>query len=130
MKDSTFKKYCLVVDEWFVNGFNGTQAYLKYYTEVSPETAAVEANRILSIPKIAEYMNTKTQNKSNELDIDLSKQLKRLDDIIDSKDERSTDKINAIKEQNKLLALYREHNEQKKGDIINVIDLGQGQKPK
>jgi len=28
MKESTFKKHCLVIDEWLINGFNGTS--LKY----------------------------------------------------------------------------------------------------
>tara|TARA_R110000772_G_C13310212_1_gene439983 strand:- start:27677 stop:28069 length:393 start_codon:yes stop_codon:yes gene_type:complete len=118
MKDSTFKKYCLVIDEWFINGFNGTQAYLKFYPGSTDETASTEFYRILRIPKIEEYMNTKTENKSEELGITMSKQLKLLSDIIEDKDARHTDKINAIKEQNKLLALYREHNEQKNNGII------------
>lgn len=118
MKESTFKKYCLVIDEWFVNGFNQRKSYMKFYPNASEETADVEMNRILSIPKISDYMKSKTQNKAEELDITMSKQLKRLDDIIESKDERATDKISAVKEQNKLLALYSEHNGQKNNGII------------
>jgi len=118
MKDSTFKKYCLVIDEWFINGFNGTQAYLKFYTDSSYESADSSFRTLVEIPRMKEYMNTKTSNKANELGITMSKQLKRLDDIIESKDERASDKIKAIQEQNKLIALYEEHNKQKKGDIV------------
>lgn len=118
MKDSTYKKYCLVVDEWFVNGFNGTQAYLKFYVDSSYEAANQSFQDILQIPIMQEYKETKQSNKSNELDITLSSQLKILSDMIAEKDIRHTDKIAALKEQNKLLALYQEHNEQKKGSII------------
>ncbi len=65
MTDKTFEKYKLVVDEWFVNGFNGTKAYQKFYPKVSEDTAAVEFNRILSIPKIEDYKNSK-QNQAQK----------------------------------------------------------------
>ena len=47
MKQSTIDKYKLVIDEWFVNGWNGTKAYLKYYPNSSDETAATEFYKIL-----------------------------------------------------------------------------------
>lgn len=59
MNDSTFEKYKLVVDEWFVNGFNGTKAYQKYYPKSNEDVSAVEFNRILSIPKISDYQKQK-----------------------------------------------------------------------
>tara|TARA_R110000851_G_scaffold328725_1_gene499902 strand:- start:1276 stop:1665 length:390 start_codon:yes stop_codon:yes gene_type:complete len=112
MKDSTFKKYCLIVDFWFTNGFNGTKAYLKFYPDSSYDSADSSFRDIVENPRIAEYIKSKQSNVSNELDITLSKQLKRLDDIIES-DCKEGDKINAIKEQNKMLAIYEEHNRQK-----------------
>lgn len=112
MKDSTFKKYCLIVDFWFTNGFNGTKAYLKFYTDCEENTARINFSKILTNTNIQEYIESKQLNVSNELDITLSKQLKRLDDIIES-DCKEGDKINAIKEQNKMLAIYEEHNRQK-----------------
>ena len=112
MKESTYIKYCLLIDEWLVNGRNGGKAYLKYYPDTSLKNAKVDFSKILTIPNIQEYMLEKLQNKSEELGITLSSQLKALADIIASADKES-DKINAIKEQNKLLALYKEHNQQK-----------------
>jgi len=124
MKDSTYKKYCLMIDEWFINGRNGTKAYQKYNPDSSDETAKVEFSKILTIPNIQTYVKTKGENKSDKLDITFEKQLKRLDDIIDS-DCKEADKINAIKEQNKLLALYEEHNRQKSNlTVDNKVSIG------
>ena len=112
MKESTYKKYCLLVDEWFVNGRNGTKAYQSFYPNIDESTARINFSKILTNTNIQDYIKTKSVNKSNELDITLSKQLERLDFIISS-GEKDSDKINAIKEQNKLLALYEEHNRQR-----------------
>ena len=131
MKDSTYKKYCLVVDEWLVNGFNGTRAYLKFYPDVSEATAGVEANRILSIPKIKEYQESKQTKTSNELQITLERQIKELDRLkgLAEDVEKFTDAINALKEQSKLLGLYEKDNGQKSSDVINIIGLGSGTNP-
>ena len=107
-----------MVDEWFVNGRNGTKAHQKFNLNSSDENSANRFMEIVRISEIANYIKEKENNKSNELDITLSKQLKRLNDIIDSTEEKASDKVNAIKEQNKLLALYEEHNRQKKTDLI------------
>ena len=112
MKESTYKKYCLVVDQWFVNGFNGTKAYQKFYPDASDENAANRFLELVRISEVKEYKESKVQTTSSELQITLLSQLKRLDSIIDTA-EKESDKINAIKEQNKLLALYKDHNEQK-----------------
>ena len=122
MKDSTFKKYCLVVDEWFVNGFNGTKAYLKFYPEASYDAAKSEFSKILTIPNIKEYKETKQANKSTQLDITLLSQLNLLSNIIHTA-EKESDKINAIKEQNKLLALYKDHNEQKNVPVLTEVKI-------
>ena len=119
MKDSTFKKYCLIVDEWLVNGQNGTRAYKKIHTDSSDENAAVRFYDLVRISKVMEYIEEKQKQKSNELNITLDKQIERLNTIIDSDDSRENDKINAIKEQNKLLALYEDHNRQKGTLSIN-----------
>ena len=118
MRDNTFKKYCLIIDYWFTNGFNGTKSYLQFYPNSTYESADSSFRDIVEIPRIKEYIKTKQENKAEDLNITLSKQLERLNDIIDS-EAKESDKINAIKEQNKLLALYEDHNKQKKPSTIS-----------
>lgn len=66
MTDKTFDKYKLVIDEWFINGFNGTKAYQKYYPKSGDDTGATEFNRILRIPKIESYIQQK-KDEAKEL---------------------------------------------------------------
>ena len=68
MKPETFEKYKLVVDEWLVNGWNGTQAYLKYYSGATDETAATEFRRILRIPEISDYASKRREETKKKLD--------------------------------------------------------------
>ena len=67
MKESTLEKHKLVIDEYFVNGFNGTKAYQSIYPKAKPETAAVEFNSILRIPKIKEYEQQKHKEAQDTL---------------------------------------------------------------
>jgi len=123
MKESTFKKYCLVVDEWFTNGFNGTKAYQSIYTNASYETADTSFRSILEIPRIIEYIERKRSKISKEHHITLKKQIDTLQSIIDNVDASNRDKITAIQEQNKLVGLYERHNEQKNNTSTSQIKL-------
>jgi len=67
MRDSTFKKYCLVVDEWFVNGFNGAQAYKKFYPKASPDTATANFEKILRITEVNQYKKKKQDDATEML---------------------------------------------------------------
>lgn len=67
MKDSTFKKYCLVVDEWFINGFNGTKAYQKFYPEADNDSSAVRFNELVRISKIELYISKKKESAAERL---------------------------------------------------------------
>lgn len=58
-KESTIEKYKRVIDEYLVNGENGTRAYQKEYPDSSEETAAVECSKILRNPKVREYYEAK-----------------------------------------------------------------------
>lgn len=120
MKDSTFDKYCLVVDEWFVNGFNGTKAYQKFYPEASDETCANEFSKIIRIHEIEEYKESKKKKASDSLQITLERQIKELEDLkrLSKEDNKFNDAINALKEQSKLLGLYEKDNSQKSNGII------------
>lgn len=59
MTEKTLNKYKLVIDEWFINGFNGTQAYMKFYPKSKEETATVKFNRLVRIGKIENYISEK-----------------------------------------------------------------------
>lgn len=67
MTDSTFDKYKLVINEWFVNGWNGAKAYQKYYPKSNIDVAAVEFNRILRTPKIEEYVKERKKTALESL---------------------------------------------------------------
>ena len=124
MQDKTFQKYKLVVDEWFINGFNGTKAYQKYYPKVNENTAGVKFSELVRIGKIEEYKTNKAKNVSEKAGITLEGQLSELGRLkgLAEKDKKYSDAINALKEQNKLLALYEEHNKQKTDIEINFKD--------
>ena len=119
MKDSTFEKYQLVVDEWFVNGFNGTKAYQKYYNDVDDDSAKVSFSRMLTNDNVQNYAQSKREGIKKAHNITLEGQLKKLDRIRKKAEqiEKLGDAVNAIKEENKLAALYEEDNSQKKIEI-------------
>lgn len=120
MRESTFKKYCLVIDEWLVNGFNGTKAYQKFYPNASDENAAVRFNELVRISKVQEYKESKQKQTSKELQITLERQIQELEDLKEMAKvgDKINEAINALKEQSKLLGLYEADNGQKK-NIVN-----------
>lgn len=115
MTERTFEKYKMVIDEYFVNGFNGTQAYLKYYTKVSEDTAAVKFSELVRIGKVETYVKSKQTTTANKAQMTFENNLNKLEELrIKAEDsERYNDAINAIKEQNKMLGHYKENNNQK-----------------
>lgn len=115
MTDKTFEKYKLVVDEWFVNGFNGTKAYQKFYPKASDETAKVKYSQLVTIGNVSDYIKSKQTTTANKAQMTFENNLNKLEELrIKAEDAgRYNDAINAIKEQNKLLGLYKENNNQK-----------------
>lgn len=115
MKDSTFDKYCLLVDEWFTNGFNGTKAYQKFYPKSGDNDASTNFKKILIFPEIENYAKSKREGIKKAHNITLAGQLEKLDRIRKKAEqiEKLGDAVNAIKEENKLAALYVEDNKQK-----------------
>lgn len=79
MTDKTYKKYCLVVDEWFVNGFNGTKAYQKFYPKASDETADSAYRDIVGKPRIEDYLKSKQEHASERLKTSHEALLKELE---------------------------------------------------
>jgi phage terminase small subunit len=56
---NALKKYCLIIDEWFNNDFNGKQAYLKFYKNVKDDTASTNFSKIQQYPEVKEYIKQK-----------------------------------------------------------------------
>ncbi len=63
MTEKTFNKYKLVIDEWFINGFNGAAAYRKYYPR--SKRADDSFSKIQRIPEVQEYIKA-IQEKAKE----------------------------------------------------------------
>lgn len=55
MKKETLERHKLVIDEWFVNGFNGTQAYKKLYPECTDDSARSNFIRMLANDSVQAY---------------------------------------------------------------------------
>ena len=54
------KKYHRIIDEWFVNGFHGANAYKKHFpTTTKDTTATVNFNRLRHLPEVQEYIDIK-----------------------------------------------------------------------
>lgn len=117
MKESTFEKYKLVIDEYLVNGMNGTKAYQKFYTKATEETAKVNFSKILTIANVADYLQEQQLKTSSKLNITRESQLKDLQWVkaAAKKDKRLNDLTKAIEVQNKMLGL----NEPEKLDLTS-----------
>lgn len=70
MTDKTFTKYKLVVDEWFINGFNGSKAYNKYYPKSTRPDDSF--SKIQRIPEVQKYISERQNeiSESNKITID------------------------------------------------------------
>jgi phage terminase small subunit len=53
------RKYKKVVDEYYVNGFNGTDAYIKHYPNSSRPTGRAAWCDIKKVPQVQEYIAQK-----------------------------------------------------------------------
>lgn len=78
MEDKTFDKYKLVIDEWFVNGWNGTQSYLKFYPDAEYNTADKGFRDIHEIPRIQDYIKEKKKKAQITLQTSHEKLLEEL----------------------------------------------------
>jgi phage terminase small subunit len=67
MTEKTFHKYQLVIDEWFVNSFNGTKAYQKVYPKTKDESAQQRFSRLSRIVKVETYIKYKRDEAKKAL---------------------------------------------------------------
>ena len=76
-------KYKKVIDEYFINGFNGTQAYMAVYKNTKlPNTAATNFKRLSEIAEVKEYIDLKHKEAEEHAAITHEKMLERLKDIL------------------------------------------------
>lgn len=122
MTEKTFEKYKMVIDEYFVNGFNGTKAYQKCYPEASDNASDVGFRELYGKLRIQDYVREKETTTADKLQITFENRLVKLEELrIKAEDsERYNDAINAIKEQNKMLGHYKENNVQKREPVRNI----------
>lgn len=80
VSEKTLDKYKLVVDQYFINGFNGTKAYQTFYPKVNAETAKSSFGRMITIDNIETYISEKHADVKKILGVeheDLLNELKR-----------------------------------------------------
>jgi hypothetical protein len=116
MKDSTLEKHKRVIDAWFVNGRNGTKAYMSVYPDANTENAKVRFSEIVTNSNISDYITEKETTISAKLNITLESILQDLEDAKQiGKDMQDAPVIiKASEAQAKLLGFYSKDNEQKK----------------
>lgn len=107
------EKFCIEV----VSGKDLSEAYRIAYDaeKMSSESINVNASKLYKNAKIALRIEELRKPEANKAQITLQGQILRLQKLVEKAEdsEKYNDAINALKEQNKLLGLYEEHNRQK-----------------
>lgn len=84
MTDKTFQKYKLVIDEWFANGQNGVQAYMKFYPNAKYEAADKSFRRMTENDRIQEYVKQKQKEIAERSEIPVEMILGWLKDALNA----------------------------------------------
>jgi phage terminase small subunit len=86
-----------------VNGFNGTQAYLKVYGDVTDETAKVNASKLLTNTNVQSYLEEQKKELRKLNIMSKADKLIYLEDILGNKhDEQTRDRLKALEIHNKM----------------------------
>ena len=81
----TVEKYKRIIDEWFINKFNGAAAYRSFYPNIKKEdTATVNFSKIQALPEMKEYTALKHQEASKIVEATHKGILKELQNWIQS----------------------------------------------
>ena len=98
------KVFC---QEYVKNGMNGTKAYMKAYSDVSEETARVNASRLLTNANVKKYIEELQNKKEDKAIMSIQDRKKWLTDLISSKKEKSiSNKLKALEILNKMDGVY------------------------
>lgn len=112
------KKHLAFIDEYFVNGFNGTNAYLSVYKGVAPDTARANASKLLANANIKAEIASRNAAISQKMQVTREDLIK---DLIDIKENCKTSfppsSIKAIEVIAKMLGLNEPEKIQHSGEI-------------
>lgn len=68
LTEKSIAKYKLVVDEYFVNGFNGSKAYFKFHPNIKKNsTAAANWYNASLLPEVKAYINEKQAEAAKKI---------------------------------------------------------------
>lgn len=67
-----------IIDEYYINGYNGTQAVLKVFPEMQYNVAAVRFNKIKNHPKNQDYIAEKQARLKSQAEVSNERILKEL----------------------------------------------------
>lgn len=125
----TLEKYKRVIDEWFVNKFNGAAAYRAFYPNIKKEeTASVNFSQIQSLPEVKAYILEKHQEAARVVNMTHEGILKELQNWIEADITEtislSADQIKALPvEVRRLITKYKtrlKHFYDKDGNLLNT----------
>lgn len=90
------------VENYLINGYNATQAYLKAYPKAANRTAEVNGNKLLSNAEIKTYIQSKQQETAQRNSITKDDIIAVLASIMYNGASKDTDRIKAASELNKM----------------------------
>ncbi len=92
------------VDEYLVNGFNATQAYLTVYTDCKSEDGArASSSKLLTNPNIQEYLEEARKEIKEMSRMSKAEKLEIAEEIMtDKAGERTLDRLKAMEIHNKM----------------------------
>ena len=112
------------IDEYLINGMNGTQAYHKVYPDVTDETAKVNASKLLTNANVIEYLESERKLIRERSRMSKDDKLGLLESIMAAENKNLT--IKAIEVHNKMTGDNEpdkvEHSGQKSIKIIKPDD--------
>lgn len=116
-------KHQLFLEEYLINGFNGTRAYMKVYDECTFSTAKSGACRIIKQPYMqAEIEKYKQENKIQN-GIDISYIVSNLIELIESsKEDEKIDRISILKALDQLSKISGIYTTNIKTEVINPLE--------
>jgi phage terminase small subunit len=105
MEPKLLKKHELFLDEYLINGRNGTLAYLKVYPKVTRETAKANGHRLLTNADARQYLQERDAEMKEKYSMTKDKIVNILVDLIDEGKEIGDRKntIAAINTLNKMI---------------------------